>query len=578
MGDVRRNRKSYKVKQKGNVIPLKNEPPGYTFSISGHDFSFDEYRRCDDKEQDIGWAFARAFWFRRNEVNPDTQEGVHGLLQRFFDFLDENHPDVTRIDQVTTELAEDYSFYLKYLAGMKGHAAHTRKVLKDNSRRKIWGAFRTLMERLHVEGIAREDLFLRWDVFKGIDKGDPFKPFSQLERAAIVKACVKEIERVRAGEKIYANAYIADFLPYAFLISLRSGANPEVLFALPVTSMCLKKGYLPGTERLILPIKNRSGYSQNITFDEAPESVRIKSRVADLIREVEEMTQPYRDALPDDHRLKHMLWVTYDSVPGHETYRLLNERVYAATIESFVKRHGLKDDFGNPLNLNFKRFRPTFAEAMLKVSGGDIRDVQKRLNHKNIRTTFRYLDPDLEERKTAFRFAGKTMQEWAIGKGGKPDVKSVAAKLEVSESESEQLIEGDFDMGVSKCKNPFNSPLPGQEKGQLCTNFLGCFRCGNMIVLKEDAYRLFSFYFWLLDKKKSMSSSKWSRAYQWIIDVIDFDIAPQLGDEVWIEEQKRKAQNEPFPLWRLTDDVAPQPVTGGVTFSTVSLDFVGDAL
>ena len=92
-------------------------------------------------------------------------------------------------------------------------------------------------------------------------------------------------------------------------------------------------------------------------------------------------------------------------------------------------------------------------------------------------------------------------------------------------------------------------------KGELCTNYLACFRCGNCVVLKEDSHRLFSFYFWLLEKKHILGNDKWESSYGWIIEIIDNDIAPQLGDSEWIENEKAKALKNPFPMWATTSNV-----------------------
>ena len=119
---------------------------------------------------------------------------------------------------------------------------------------------------------------------------------------------------------------------------------------------------------------------------------------------------------------------------------------------------------------------------------------------------------------------------------------------------AEKLADGDFNMAAAKCKDPFDSPLKGVKKGELCTEYLACFRCGNCVVLKEDSHRLFSFYHWLTSKKAVLGVEKWQATYGWVIDIINNDIAPQLGDEKWVAEEKRKAKEAPFPMWPAAND------------------------
>ena len=555
MGDIQKRKKNYAISKGEWPIVLRNEPQGYDFTIDEVEARLSPYVRCEDREQDIAWAFAKALWWRRNEIKISSALMV-GLV-RFFEYLEKEAPQIVRLSQIDSELVADYLYYLKYVIMPTGNGGRRKGAggnhLREGTRSSYWTVFKVIIERLIRESVLNANIKIPQDAFRGKEY-EHYVGYSQLERMAIVAACVKEIEYIRSGanKRVYLDV-LSDLLPYALLFALRSGVNSEVFFGLPVTSLCLRKGYLPGTERLVLPIKGRSGKSQNISYleDIPEEAVRIKTRSADLLREVEEITQPIRDKIPAGHPLKVKLWLTEKKPGGRggKPFALFGNRSYFSSLQTFAKRYDLRDDFGNPLVFNFKRFRPTFAESMLRISGGDIRDLQIRLNHSNIRTTMRYLDPNTEERKAAFRFAGQAMVQWSLGEDGKPDVSAVASDLGVSEEDAQQLVVGDFNMGANKCKNPFDSPLPGQNKGELCDNFLACFRCGNQVVLKEDAHRLFSFYFWLLGKKGRMSKNKWTKSYQWVIDVIDFDIAPQLGDEVWVEQAKREAEERPFSIW-----------------------------
>ena len=71
-----------------------------------------------------------------------------------------------------------------------------------------------------------------------------------------------------------------------------------------------------------------------------------------------------------------------------------------------------------------------------------------------------------------------------------------------------------------------------------------------MLVLKEDSRKLFSFYHWLKDKELVIGVENWEKSYSWVIRIIDRDIAPQLGDIEWVIDEKKKAKEDPFPLWR----------------------------
>lgn len=551
MGNVFRKKKDYNLSPKVANLVVANEPTGYAFEIKGVDFDFTPFIRNKEQDIDIAWAFARAFWVRRNECAIDTHKTDFQHTRRFFEYLQKESPRTISIHDINSDLLHDYLYWLKFLAQKKSDDGN--KFLTETTRRKAWGTVRTLIQRLQIESILSHEIDLPHNNFANATE-ESFKPYSNNERKQIIAACKKDILHLRkhgkAFDKEISSNILSHLIPHALLISLRTGINPEVLFELPVTKYCIKSSNLLNSERLILPIKIRSGHSQNIsltTVESTGDSVRIKTRITELLREVEALTDDIRVDLDDSNPLKKKLWLTgkYGDV------MIFRDRTYYTSLQIFVKRHEIIGDDKKPLVLNFRRFRPTFAEAILKANGGDVRDLQNRLGHLNIRTTMGYLDPNLDGRKKNFAFSGKAMQVWALGTETNPDIQSIADSLGIDLDSARSLVSGDFNMGATKCKNPLNSPLNKVKEGDICTNFLACFRCGNCVVLKEDANRLFSFYHWILHKKMVLGQQKWTDTYQWIVDIIDQDIAPQLGDDAWIQGKKAEAKAKPFPMWAL---------------------------
>ncbi len=546
MGAPHRNRKDYVMPGSTITTAVVNHPPGYSFEISGKLLNFEKFKQFDDKSKDIAWAFAIVAWRKRNDISAATAAFHFTAIDRFFEHL-QGEVGALPLQSINQAAVNYFVYWIKNVATKR---LGNSEPLSESSRRKIWGIIRDYFNDLIRFGIIDADIDLPAQVFD-VSQGEAFIPYSKIEVQQIITACQHDIRLIKDGKSITRDgrysAYLSKLIPYALLTSLRTGLNPEVLFDMDVTEYSLKPSHLLHSTRLILPVKHRSGRSQNIELvEESIDGIRVKSNVVRLLEEVEELTQDARNSLPDGDLLRTKLWLI-NSDDCHSD--VFSNYSYYLSLQSFAKRHKILDYKGNVVELNFRRFRPTYAEAMLKINGGDVRDLQKRLGHANIRTTMGYLDPNLEERKEAFKYAGKAMVSWALNVGKKPSLSDIAAELDVSLDVAEKFANGDFNMGVAKCKNPFESPLKGIKKGELCTEYLACFRCGNCVVLKEDSHRLFSFYHWLISKRHVLGSEKWQSTYGWIIDIIDHDIAPKLGSSEWIDSEKHKAQNNPFPMW-----------------------------
>jgi hypothetical protein len=551
MGSPGRKKKDYVMRGAPVAKAVANLPPAYSFRVDGKLIDFEPYKQSGDQSNDIAWGFAVAMWRRRNDISAKTAQLHLVAIDRFFEHL-KGEVGVFTLPSINQAVVNYFAYWMKHIAAKR----FGNNELGETSRRKMWGVVRDYLNDLMRYGMIEQDIDLPTHVFDS-SAGEHFESYSQDEVRQIIAACRHDIRLVRRGEPLTAEyartGYLARLIPHALMVSLRTGINPEVLFDMEVTEHSLKPSHLLHSTRLILPVKRRSERSMNVELSEDEVSgVRVKNNVVRLLEEVEQLTQPGRERLHEDDPLRRKLWLVSPDEGQVDTF---NKFRYFLSINSFVRRHNIVDHSGELVELSLRRFRPTFAEAMLKISGGDIRDLQKRLGHANIRTTMGYLDPNLEERKEAFQYAGKAMVDWAFKGTGKPSLSDIAQELDVTLDSAEKLANGDFNMGAAKCKNPFDSPLKGIKKGELCMEYLACFRCGNCVVLKEDSHRLFSFYHWLVSKKAVLGMEKWQATYGWVIDIIDNDIAPQLGDAEWIAEEKQKAKEDPFPMWPAANDV-----------------------
>ncbi len=546
MGTPQRNKKNYSMASQPIELAIRNEPESYLIEIDGKFLDFKKFKLCSDRKQDIGWAFVKAIWRKRNDISASTAVAHRCSIVRFYEFLRE-HKRATRVAHIKQQIVDDFIFWLNAVLRKSD-----KQPLSETSKRKTWGHIREHLNTFMEDDSYGLDLELPEQVFDS-KEGISFKPYSEYELSQIARASFADSRKAINGalntELFYSRSpYIGQLIPHAIQISIKTGINPEVLFNLDIPSKSVMHSEMLNSSRLILPVKARSGKSQNIAMnDEVVDGLRVRNNVVRLLEEVGKLTEETRRLLPSDSALKNKLWLvkTYD---GKVT--VFNNCSYYMSLQAFSKKHDIKSDKNERLVINFRRFRPTFSEQILKLNGGNLRDLQKRLGHSNLRTTMSYLDPNLAERKKAFNYAGQAMERWAFqGNSGSPV--EVANQLDISIENAEKLIDGEFNTNVGKCKNPLDSPLKGIKKGEVCHQYTECLRCPHCVVLKEDSNRLFSFYHWLMFKRETLGLETWEKNYSWIINNIDTVIAPALGDAEWIEMAKNEAKKNPFPIWRL---------------------------
>jgi integrase len=556
MGDIARKRKNFATEPSdpGPAV-LRNEPPGYAFNAQGLRIDLSAHKRFPQKKKDIAWHIGAAIWRRRMVVRQKTIETYISGLDRFFEFLDARHPSVLMINEISTDLLEDYIYWAKYLAERRLGVGP----LASGSPLRWWKSLATLLLDLQADEDSplASDLVVPWGVSRGhVDTHT--KPYSIKERDQILRACYRAIEKSRRKDsecdgRKREGSDITRLVPYLLLLAIRTGFNAGVLLGLEVG--CAMPSQIAGLGWVRGAIKYRNGRAPNhpTNLESTTCELPLQMREVDLIEEVTEITRHSRAAAAQEHRK--FLWLVspceWGTKHASDKAMPLSEVSYAQYFEFFSKRYDLKDDAGKPLVLNLKRCRPSFAEGLLKANGGDLWELSKRLDHANLRTTMRYVDPNQEDRKRTFRFAGLVMQAWGLGTDGLPDRETLIRDLKLTADEADRLLNGEHNMGLAKCRNPWNSPVKGVKPGEACSEFLVCLRCPNMVVLREDAHRLFSFYWYIHDKQYRMDKRDWNLRYRWILEVIDKEIAPKLGRPEWIEQMKADAKAKPHPLWSL---------------------------
>ena len=97
------------------------------------------------------------------------------------------------------------------------------------------------------------------------------------------------------------------------------------------------------------------------------------------------------------------------------------------------------------------------------------------------------------------------------------------------------------------------------KNGATCMSFLDCLRCRNYVVTGDDLYRLYSFYWRVVQERGRMEKRKWQKHYAHIVRLIDRDVIKTgIDKKIFaqhdVDAARERARTDPHPYWR-TDDI-----------------------
>lgn len=344
-------------------------------------------------------------------------------------------------------------------------------------------------------------------------------PFSKAERRRLAYALREDVNAILSnGEPL--TGYELSILVCA--IALRSGMNNTPL--LEMTTDSIQEHPLKDNRKLLVLYKRRGNATkiQVLRHQKKVENVQtVLPDVAIMIEHIIRCNGYMRQQMKSD------LVLVYQS-KAHANKgesATLTSNVLFRNITKWVAERQLKDDSGNPLKVNISRFRKTFENRVWELSGGDPFVTAALAGHSLKVSDTHYLEAPKEAEKN-FNFMGRVR------------VKEL--------TENAQGIEQNTP--VARCSH--SGQKPNDQRNKIyCTDFLACVRCRNMVVTKEDLYRLFSFYWLLIYEREQIGAKRWKRYFAHIIRIIDSEIATQFDPE-YVKTIRAEAEAKPHPAWQ----------------------------
>lgn len=510
--------------------------------------------------EDVRLALAQAFWGHVGARSGRTIKSCWASMLTFDRFAAESQAVMSVADLNRTML-------MRYIEWLNAQQCADGRPWAISSRATVYGALRQLLRWLErcrpdlVGGI--EYPFIPFPG-KGSDR-PPRETLSARQLRAILRACEEDIAQMRAVREAAATERAADgdkpgtlgwvleqidqrcggiiphrcdverrgnywlqaairryggakqlgvylypravsLLPYYLAILIHSAGNPEAIADL--TRDCLQPLPLLDDRELLVWFKARASRTQRRTFDSTD-----PFEPPALVRDILAWNERLLPLAPPQQRDRLFVF------KGQFTVNTMSIITVHHQLGAFCARHGL----------------PTFAPASIRPSvlacfyrvSGDLLRTKAVANHVNLATTVRYVETPLVQSKNRSRIADLqcAFLEHVEGRPT-PSQTKTGATPERSMPSGRVVTMFGFD-----CKDPFAGVAPGTHRGELCTNFMGCFTCPNAIIPSDPGTvaRLLQAHDHLQAAAATLHPARWEALYAPQLRILEEDILPRFG-------------------------------------------------
>lgn len=423
------------------------------------------------------------------------------------------------VENINILLLEDYLFYLSQTPGKNGdylsygtqriRFSSIRTILIYLSRKKILPERPNLIPPSPYPNIARKS--------KGA------KPYSERERRAIQKALRSEFRKIDAGE---SSLHSGQKLAVIFLlVSAATGRNTSQLLELKRDS--LRPHPVKSDRWLLVSFKQRGNHKDTLSLSANSQGTStVNGSIVHAIQCALRISAEAADKAPGP--LTNRLWL----FQHNGEVRSLNQQALSRHADEIRVRHELVSDDGSPLRLTVGSFRKTFIGRLWKLSGGDPLVTARLAGHSVEVSNSHYLavTPEMEIKH---KFCGIALVDYLR-----------------DENDSNAAIGSEpiYPTAVSSCSDPLSGRYAPKD-GSHCMDFLSCFRCPNQVITQDDLYRMFSFYWLLIEERNLLGKMRWSKVYGHVIDDIDNVISP-LFPNAAIARARELAREQPHLMWK----------------------------
>lgn len=506
-------------RSRSNVTPL--EPETVTLKMP--------FRLQGERPQTLDLSFmanrprvaavlARVVWAEAPAYAPKSRKALVRSIKIFHDFTESTYPDVADLSALTREMFREYAVWLTDVRGLTTRAAS--------------GVYYLLKGLLKSAKSSYPDAF-------DPDFEAPKVRFRYDHRRATRALSEETIQNIllaaEADVDICMGAYregdtpenFGQLIPFMLIIGIRTAINPESLYQ--IRRDCLQPHPIDPAAYYVVWTKRRSksGVQRQLHY------VKPGRRgVIELLKFLSVFTEPLTTQAREPDR-EMLLLYRYPQGAGRVAAARCPSTVNRA-LRAFIKRHKLPP-------FKIVQLRASVATLLYKKTGGNIRKVRDFLGHAYLETTQLYVAEHLvrEIHNRSIRAAQALLIERVTVVIPKKAKKALAElESELSPEQRERIADGTYQTGICRCRNPYDSPLPDQQKGRCCTLFLACLSCPNALFFLEDLPRVIGLRNFLLAEKHTMKKDVWESLYKDRLRIIEEDIIAAFSDAQVAEAER----------------------------------------
>jgi hypothetical protein len=333
-----------------------------------------------------------------------------------------------------------------------------------------------------------------------------------------------------------------DLVPFVILLTMHTAYNPETILGMRVDQVATNDFFadqfgfdLPdrhnsreqrsedGQVRISLAAKKRraNGKAQHRSFRVDTDDKFGVYLLLDALSEITKRIRPHSIRGHEDRVfLFHQVSVN-SPVRSFGTGKrpICNDGVWTIALNSFIAENHLP-------HFSLAQLRTTVADAAEQITG-DIRAVQLLLCHSGTSVTFQhYLSAGGRRRASEDIATVQGVRQRWVDTGGKRDMREPS--------------QGDTLMAVTPgfhCLDPFDSPMPSQVAGKMCSAWLACALCPLATVRTQDGEamaRLIQLEDHVRNSQATISPERYGAAY--------VPLLRKLAE--WLEQFSSKARKD----------------------------------
>jgi hypothetical protein len=315
-------------------------------------------------------------------------------------------------------------------------------------------------------------------------------------------------------------------LPYYLAILIHTAGNPDPIAELRCD--CLQALPLLDDRQALVWFKPRAHSLQRRTF-----STTDRFAPPALVEEILLWSERLRALAPAPLRDRLFLF------KGLRGVSALSSGTAKSQLKAFCARHGLP-------GFALAGIRPGVLSSFYRASG-DLGRTAAVANHATLAATVRYVDTPQVQAQHRARIAD--LQNAFIGHIEQPRVTGAAAAPGSCERKAVPPAGEVVSMFGFGCTDPLAGTAPGTRRGELCTNFMGCFTCPNAIITPDPATlaRLLQAREHLRAAAAALHPARWQAFYAPQLRILEEDILPRFAASELAVAQASVAQLPPLP-------------------------------